>query len=291
MNGILVIDKEKEYTSRDVVNIVAKKFNTKKVGHTGTLDPLATGVLVLCINDATKLAEILTNHDKEYIAEATLGLLTDTLDITGSVLESKDSVIDRITIKKCLDKFQKKYLQEVPLYSALRISGKRLYNYAFAKEEIELPSREVEIKEIELLDYKIVENKTVFKFRCVVSKGTYIRSLIRDIAQELKTIGVMSNLKRTKQGQFSIESAIKLENLKNDNFKLLSITEILNDYFKVIVDDELKLEIKNGKIIDNIYGKDTVFFVDKSNNPLAIYKMYEKDITKIKPWKMFIKNK
>ena len=151
MNGVIVIDKEKNYTSRDVVNIASKSLKTNKLGHTGTLDPLATGVLVLCVNDATKIVELLTSDDKEYIAEATLGIETDTLDITGEVLGFSSCIIEKERIEEAISKFKGEYMQEVPLYSAVRIDGKRLYDYAFDNQKIKLPSRKVNIKEIELL--------------------------------------------------------------------------------------------------------------------------------------------
>ena len=152
MNGILIIDKPKGITSRDVVNNVIKIFNTKKVGHTGTLDPLATGVLVVCVGKATKLVSELTSTDKEYIASVTLGIKTDTLDSMGSVLFSEDAIKAKEEIINVLNSFIGSYEQEVPIYSAVKINGKKLYEYAREGIDIELPKRKVEIKEIELLD-------------------------------------------------------------------------------------------------------------------------------------------
>ena len=206
MDGVLIIDKPKGITSRDVVNNVIKIFNTRKVGHTGTLDPLATGVLVVCVGRATKLVNELTSTDKEYIASVTLGIKTDTLDSMGSILFDEGVIKTKEEIISVLNSFVGSYEQEVPVYSAVKINGKKLYEYAREGVNIELPKRKVEIKEIELLDeieYK--DNKTLFKFRCVVSKGTYIRSLINDIANKLDTIGIMTNLRRTRQGNFKIE--------------------------------------------------------------------------------------
>lgn len=290
MNGILVINKEKDYTSRDIVNIVSKQFNTKKVGHTGTLDPMAEGVLVLCIGDATKLVEILTCNDKEYEAEITLGLKTDTLDITGNILEEQNILIDKQDIIKTLNSFKKTYKQTVPIYSAVKINGKKLYEYARENKNIELPSREVTIKKIELIsDIKYINNKTIFKIKCNVSKGTYIRSLVNDIALSLNTIGVMSKLTRTKQGIFKIQDSFTLDDIQNNNYKLINIDKVLNDYYTVVADEELEFKIKNGAIIDNIYHKSEILFKDKNNNLLALYKTYNKDSNKIKPWKMFKK--
>ena len=166
MNGILLVNKEKNYTSRDIVNIVSKKLKTRKVGHTGTLDPLATGVLVLCIGNATKLVEILTSTEKEYEAEIILGIKTDTLDITGNILKEENTFKTKEEIESVLQKMTKKYEQTVPIYSAVKINGKKLYEYARNNEEIELPKRMVEIKKLELInDIKYIEGKTIFKIR------------------------------------------------------------------------------------------------------------------------------
>lgn len=288
MDGILVVNKKAGYTSRDIVNIVSKLLNTKKIGHTGTLDPIATGVLVLCVGKATKLVEILTSTEKEYIAEVTLGINTDTLDITGKVLEEQNVHIDKDQIIKVLNNMIGCYSQEVPIYSAVKINGKKMYEYARENEKIELPKRMVEIKQIELLgDIKYESNKTIFSFKCLVSKGTYIRSLIRDIALKLNTIGIMSDLKRIKQGIFSIEQSYNIEDIENGNYKLVGIADCLNNYKDIIADDLLVNKIKNGAILQNIYNENKIVFKDKNDNVLAIYKAYDKDETKIKPWKIF----
>ena len=287
MNGIILVNKEKDYTSRDIVNIVSKSLNTKKVGHTGTLDPLATGVLVICVGSATKLVEILTSIYKEYEAEIILGIKTDTLDITGNVLEEKDVYVTKEEIEKTLISMTKKYEQEVPIYSAVKINGKKLYEYARENKEVELPKRTVDIKELKLIDnIEYNDNKTSFKIKTLVSKGTYIRSLINDIAVSLNTIGTMKNLNRTKQGDFNLKDCYSLDDIKNKKFKLIGIDEILKSYYKVEVDDFLENKIKNGSILENRYNKDLIVF-KKSSKVLAIYKVYEKDNTKIKPFKMF----
>ncbi len=279
MNGIIIINKEMDYTSRDVVNIISKKFHTKKVGHAGTLDPMATGVLVVCIGSSTKLVEILTGHDKEYVAEITLGLLTDTLDTTGNIIKSEDVYFTKDEIIDALNKMLGEYNQEVPIYSAVRINGKKLYEYARDNEDVTLPSRMVSVKSIELIDdIKYIDNKVVFSFKCTVSKGTYIRALVNDIASKLGTVGTMSKLNRTKQGTFNIEGAQKL----SDDLVIINPTDIL-PYKKVIVSEELKQDILNGKVLDNIYNEDIITFVDTSNKTLAIYKSFD---NKLKPWKM-----
>ena len=284
MNGVLIVNKEKDYTSRDIVNIISKTLKTKKVGHTGTLDPLATGVLVVTVGEATKISELLTSSFKEYIADIELGIETDTLDITGNILKEETVFKTKEEIENILSSMIGSYDQEVPIYSAVKINGKKLYEYAREKEEVELPKRKVEVKKIELLNYRQKEDKVFFKMRCLVSKGTYIRSLIRDIATKLNTIGVMTDLIRTKQGKFNIEDAYTLEQIKQEKFHLIKIQDAL-DIDIVEVDDYLKKKIQNGSILENRYPKDTVLF--KQNTALAIYKKYEKDPTKVKPWKMF----
>ena len=287
MDGILIINKPQNYTSRDVVNKVSKILNTKKIGHTGTLDPIARGALVLCIGTSTKLVEILTCDEKEYVAEVTLGVKTDTLDSTGSVLEKRKVNVSREEIVKVLNSMIGNYNQEVPIYSAVKINGRKLYEYARSNISVELPKREVEIKKIELLDEIKYENdKVIFKFKCLVSKGTYIRSLIRDIANKLNTIGIMSDLIRTKQGKFLIENSYKIEDIENGNFKILNMLDCLDGYLIVDVDETLRLKIKNGSILQNRYDNDIVAFKYK-NVLIAIYKVYEKDVSKLKPWKIF----
>lgn len=268
MNGVVIVDKPKGMTSRDVVNIVSKKYSTKKVGHTGTLDPIATGVLVLCIGKATKLVSRLTSLEKEYIATVILGEETDTLDITGNIIDDKICIKTQKEIEEVLKSFIGSYNQEVPKYSAVKINGKKLYEYAREDKNVILPKRIVHIKSIELLgDVTYKNNKTIFSFKCVVSKGTYIRSLIRDIAQRLNTVGIMSDLRRVKQGSFDIKNSIKLENLSNDD--IISIRNILN-VKKVKLTSDIRKKILNGAPVDNIYNEDEVLFVDEDE--IALYK-------------------
>lgn len=291
MNGILLVNKKENWTSRDVVNRVGKILGTKKVGHTGTLDPLATGVLVLCIGSATKLNEILTSTYKEYEAEITLGLLTDTLDITGNDLKEEKVKVNKEQILEALNKMTGKYVQEVPIYSAVKVNGRKLYEYARAGESVELPKREVDIHELELIgNIKYTDNKTIFNIRCLVSKGTYIRALVNDIANSLNTIGVMSKLTRTKQGKFKLENCYKIEDIESGNYKLISIAEALNNFPKVVVDGYLENLIKNGAVINDEWKQEHILFIDKNNCLLALYKSYDKDKTKLKPWKMFNNN-
>lgn len=287
MNGILLIDKPKNYTSRDVVNIIGKKLHTKKIGHTGTLDPIATGVLVLCIGNCTKLVDLITAYDKEYLATVILGIQTDTLDITGNILKNEQvDNIDKNIIIDALNHFKGEYFQEVPKYSAIKINGKKLYEYARQNKEIVLPKRKVKIKNIELIsDIKYTEdNKLIFQFKTTVSKGTYIRSLINDIGNYLGVSATMQDLRRLKQGNFKI---INCNNIEDESFKILSITDVLDLPKYEIKDKDLRKKIINGAIVNNIYNNQTVMFTI-DNNVVAIYKIYNKDNTKLKPYKMFV---
>ena len=287
MNGILVINKEKDYTSRDVVNIVGKHFNTKKIGHTGTLDPLATGVLVLCMGKCLKVVDLITSYDKEYIARVRLGIETDTLDITGNALNTSNVVVSKEQIEDVLKSFLGKSIQEVPKFSAVKVNGKKLYEYARNNIEIELPKREVEIFDIELLgDIEEVDDCKEFSFRVKVSKGTYIRSLIRDIGVRLNTYACMTELIRTKQGDFHINNSYTLNDIENNNYKLLNIKDVLN-IERVVVSDNLLKKIENGAIVNKFFDSDVALILNNNDEEIGIYKVYEKDNTKVKPYKIF----
>lgn len=267
MNGILIVNKGKDVTSRDVVNDLVHIFHTKKIGHTGTLDPLATGVLVCTIGKYTKLNLDLTSEYKEYVAEMKLGVLTDTLDITGTVLEEKEVTSSEEEIRETVLSFKKKYMQEVPLYSSVKINGKKLYDYARSGESVELPSREVDIKEIEVLS--ISDN--IIKFRCLVSKGTYIRSLIRDIGDTLGCNATMTSLIRTKQGKFDIKDSYTIEDIKDNKYKILSVEEVL-DLDIVTASDKLYHLINNGVAIE--YNSNKEFILFRYNfEDISLYKL------------------
>ncbi len=267
MDGIILINKEKNLTSRDVVNKVSKKLNIKKVGHAGTLDPIATGLLVIGVGKGTKIMELLTLDTKEYIATAKLGIKTDTLDITGTILEENYNFnLDQEELETTLKKIKKKYFQEVPSFSAVKINGKKLYQYARENKEIELPKREVEIFEIELLDYK---KNQEFTFKVKVSKGCYIRSLIRDIGNSLNINMTMQDLIRTKSGKFKLENSNKLE----DNYKIIKIKDALDIKSIKIEDSFLIKKIKNGNPIElNNINSSYILLLDNKENELAIYK-------------------
>ena len=289
MNGILVVNKPKDYTSRDIVNIIGKYLGTKKIGHTGTLDPIAEGVLVLCIGSSLKLVEILTNHDKEYIAEIIIGYETDTLDITGNKLNEKK--IDNLTKEKVievLNKYTGEIIQEVPKYSAIKVKGKKLYEYARNNIEVDLPKRKVKIYNIELLSdiEKDKDNNYIFKIKCKVSKGTYIRSLIRDIGISLGSYATMKSLIRTKLGEFNIDNSYTLEDIKNNNYKLINPLGIL-PFEKVVVDKDMEKKIRNGMVLDKFFKDDIATILNNNNELLAIYKVKDNNKELVKPWKMF----
>ncbi len=282
MNGILVINKEKNMTSRDVVNEACKKLGTRHIGHTGTLDPIATGVLVLGINDGCKIIDLLTSNDKTYEAEIILGLETDTLDVTGNVLRKEEVNISKEKIEEVINNFPKKYEQVVPKYSAIHVNGKRLYEYARNNIEVELPKREVEIYGLKLLEV----NTNTFKIEASVSKGTYIRSLIRDIGNMLGIPCSMQELKRTKQGIFTLKDAHNLDEV-NPDIELISISDALSNYDRIIVPKELEEKINNGMVLDLPTNSDLILVLNKENRLLAIYQRYDKDPKMMKPYKVF----
>ena len=282
-NGILIVNKPSGITSRDVVNIVGKTLNTKKVGHTGTLDPMATGVLVLCLGNALKVCEIITANDKEYIAKVILGIETETLDTTSPIINTKKTNITKEKIEKVLNSFKGSYLQEVPKYSAVKINGKKLYEYAREGKEIELPKKMVTIYDIQLIsDITYYNDTTSFYIKTTVSKGTYIRSLIRDIGYKLNTYGCMDSLERTRQGIFNIDNSNTLEEIKNNNYKLLSIEESLPNIPLVEVDNKTLFKIKNGVKLKKFFDGDMAIIKDK-NKVVAIYK---NDLNESKLFKM-----
>ena len=227
MDGIIVINKEKEYTSHDVVAKLKKKLNISKVGHTGTLDPNATGVLPILIGKGTKFSKYLINHDKIYEVELELGKKTDTADIEGKVIEEKkvDEKYIKENLLQVLASFIGKQEQIPPMYSAIKKNGKKLYEYARAGEKVEVEARKIEIYKIDLNKY----DNNIISFVVSCSKGTYIRSLCEDIAEKLNTVGYMKNLKRLQVGKFNIKDAVYIDDidLKNVNDHLITPEEIL----------------------------------------------------------------
>lgn len=279
-SGVIVVNKTSGITSFDVVHEISKMLGIKKIGHTGTLDPLAEGVLVVTIGKATKIAELLTAAYKEYQAGVLLGIETDTLDITGSIINSK-IVPDDLPIEETLNSFKKTYLQEVPIYSAVKVNGKKLYDYARENKQVELPSKEVTIKEITLLS----TDRNTFIFKTTVSKGCYIRSLIRDIGKSLNTYATMTNLIRTKQGKFTLKDSASLKDVLSGKYKLLKVEEVL-DYKVEKVDTLTEKKIKTGQKLPNTYNiNDKVIFLNQNNELLGIY---FREGNYLRVWKNFV---
>ncbi len=276
MNEIILINKPKGYTSRDIVNIVSKKLNTKKVGHFGTLDPLADGLLIIGTGSYTKLGNFLKDDTKEYIAEVLIGASTDTYDTEGTILEKLEDVsITKEEIENILKLFQKTYNQEVPIYSATKVNGKKLYEYARSGKKVELPKKEVTIYDIELIDLYEKEGNKYFSFEAKVSKGTYIRSLINDISKELNIPLCMSALTRTKQDKFFLKDANTIENIKNKKYKSLNIRDVL-DIEEKEIPLELEKKILNGSKIERL--SDNMILFTKNNIDIVLYAPYKDEM-------------
>lgn len=261
MDGLLIVNKPKGYTSHDVVNVVRKQLNIKKVGHTGTLDPNATGVLPILVGKATKISKYLIEHNKTYIATIKLGEKTDTGDSEGQVIETKKipEGLEKENINKVLQSFLGKQKQLPPMYSAIKINGKKLYEYAREGKEVEVKPRDIEIYKIELLEYK--NSKIKFNVEC--SKGTYIRSLCEDIAKELETVGYMEELQRTKVNNFKIENSILLDNITIENAEqnIIKIEEVFKN--------KNEIELNNKKLELFLNGVKLTY-----NLPQDIYRIY-----------------
>ena len=268
MNGVLIVNKPKGKTSFDMIRDVRKEYGTKKVGHIGTLDPLAEGVLPVLIGECTKLSDYLMNHDKEYIAELKLEKRTSTGDSEGEIIEEKEvKKLNEEKIISVLNSFLGKTEQLPPMYSAIKINGKKLYDYARNGEEEKVKElikpREIEITEIVVLEFKKEEN--IIKYRVVCSKGTYIRVLCEDIAIKLGTCGYMKSLLRTRVGKFKIE----------DQEKVIDIEDILENRIDIKNSDlskllnGVKLEVKESNGLYNIYCENKYIGIGEvSNNKL-----------------------
>ncbi len=261
MQGILVVDKPCGWTSRDVVNKVSKLLQTKKVGHTGTLDPLATGVLILCIGSYTKLVTHLVSHDKIYEATLRFGYCTDTLDITGEKIAECDKIPTAQEIEWVLSELKGELEMEVPIYSAKKVHGKKLYEYARNHESVELPKQDVMIYDLQMLSYT---NKEV-KIRCHVSSGTYIRSLLQEICQRLSCLGVMSGLRRIQVGACDITSAYTMEDLVQNRYVLKDFRSFFlyqvhecsdEEYQKVFHGNEISLSFSEDYVLLTYQGRE-----------------------------------
>jgi len=288
VNGVINLFKPKNMTSHDAVNIMRKIFKTKKVGHTGTLDPNATGVLPLCIGKATRISEYLSDADKEYIGELTLNYETDTQDSDGVIINSSTKVVSANEIIDSFSKFKGTINQVPPMYSALKVNGKKLYEIAREGKVIDRKAREIIIKDLRILN-NFNNKEIIFYTKC--SRGTYIRTLCDDIGKDLGTYGYMSFLIRMGVASFKIENSYSIEELKNMNENELTNTLIpiddsishmdkitlSSDFYKKLVngvpveidDSSRNLEGKNIRVycFNNFIG---IGIVNKYNNKLVL---------------------
>ena len=249
MNGVLIINKPMQFTSFDAVAVTRKASGQRKLGHTGTLDPNATGVLPVLLGAATKAQDILPNHDKEYVAELKFGLQTDTLDIWGKVLREEKSEISQKAFENILQNFRGEIMQVPPMYSAIKKDGKRLYDLARQGIEVEREARPVTVYSLELLDFS-EENQTA-KIKVACSKGTYIRTLIDDMGKALGTYAVMTSLCRTSACGFSIAESISMDELKSLNpedikSRLKPVESLFVSYREVQVSEAQSVRFRNG---------------------------------------------
>ena len=273
MDGIIIINKEKNWTSNDIVQKLKHTFH-EKTGHTGTLDPLATGVLPILVGKGTSLSKYLVNHDKEYIATIRLGEKTSTGDQEGEIIEKKpvtDDMFDAENVRKVLSEFKGKQNQIPPMYSAIKVNGKKLYEYARSGKKVEIEPREIEIFDIDLISISKDMKEIVYKVWC--SKGTYIRSLCEDIAEKLGTVGFMSDLNRTRVGDFRIEQAVRISdvvddecvinsNIIKDNF--ISIEKFFYEYKSFSFNDLKLFKFLNGVMI-NVNLEDGIYRIYNKN--------------------------
>lgn len=268
MQGILIINKPQGYTSQDVVSKVKKILNVKKAGHTGTLDPMATGVLPVLIGEYTKLSKYLIEHDKTYVAKLKLGLKTDTGDLEGNVIEEKEfdkSILEKSNVENVLKSFLGKQKQIPPMYSAIKINGKKLYEYAREGIEVEVEPRDIELYKLNLLS---IENDEI-EFEVSCSKGTYIRVVCEDIAKTLGTIGTMSSLNRTIVDKFNISQAITFEELEsikeNIDSRLIKMEDVFDHLPKLTLNKRKEDLFFNGVMLTFEY-QDGVYNIYDSNN-------------------------
>ena len=275
MNGFILVNKKKNMTSRDVVNSLIKILNTKKIGHTGTLDPFAEGLLLVGVNKGLKVVKLLNYKDKEYIAKVKLGIKTDTLDITGNILEERKEDLNQEELVEVLQSFIGEYSYEVPIYSAIKVNGKKLYEYAREGKKVEIPIKDSYIYDIKLIN--IEENS--FTFSVKVSNGTYIRALVRDISKKLNKIMTLEELTRIKIDSLLLKDAYTLEDIKNNNFKLLKINDLLN-YKELELSGYLEAKVLNGNKIKLKEKEDNILFI-KETEEIAVYTREECDIFKV----------
>lgn len=271
MNGILVINKAKNLSSYDVIRKVKKILNIKKVGHAGTLNPLATGLLIVLLGDATKLSNYIMDSSKTYISKIVLGESYDTEDCTGSLTE-KTNVTEIKEVDKELSKLLDLELQTPPMYSALKKDGKKLYELARENKTIEREARKIEISEIKRTsEITYFENKASFTFLATVSKGTYIRTLCVDIGKALGYPAHMAELERIKSGPFTIGDSYTIEDLEGGNFKIMPLTSAFDNKIIMEASEEMCKKILNGVQLELNDNRELIVFTNK-NNLIGIYR-------------------
>ncbi len=274
-DGFLLIDKESDYTSRDVCNIIAKIFDAKKVGHAGTLDPFATGLLIVALNNATKTLSYIEGQYKTYEATLLLGKKTNTGDLTGEIIETKEiPSISETDIEDVFISLIGELEQTVPITSAVHVNGRKLYQYAHLNQEVELPKRVIDIEQLELLEFK---NDTI-RFKAKVSKGTYIRTLGETIAERLNTVGHLIALRRTEIVDLNVKEAKTIKELKETD--LIDISTVISKFLplkKLPNEVELKKARHGGKLSLKLFNEklDTFCVIDDKNTAIAIYKYSE----------------
>ncbi|MBK5251130.1 MAG: tRNA pseudouridine(55) synthase TruB [Peptostreptococcaceae bacterium] len=244
VNGIVNVVKPPHMTSHDVVNHIRRSHNQSKVGHTGTLDPMACGLMTICLGKATKISEYMLSEDKVYRAEITFGISTDTQDIWGKILEESDSFPTKDEFLKALEPFRGKILQKPPMFSAVKHKGKKLYELAREGITVERKLREIEIKSLELISFE--KTKAMIDVHC--SKGTYIRTLCNDIGENLGCGAVMSFLLRIKSGPFHLNDAVPYDH-ENLLEKTIEIDKALYALREIHVDDSSYMQLFNGNTI------------------------------------------
>ena len=283
MDGVILINKEKGISSFGVVAKIRKILNIKKVGHTGTLDPEATGLLPILIGNGTKISKYLIEHDKTYIAKLKFGIKTDTADSEGEVIKKDNFKLDKKDEKLYIEIFNSfigKMSQFPPKYSAIKVNGKKLYEYARENKDVEIKPREIEIYSIKILYINYDENEIDFEVSC--SKGTYIRTLCEDIAKKLKTCGYMKELKRTRIDNFKLEDAITLEELEqnkdNEEFlknNIISIEKVFENKNRINLNERKKELFLNGvKLTYNL--EDDIYLVYSNNKFIGLGEVKDK---------------
>ena len=298
INGIINIFKEKNFTSHDVVAKMRGILKQKKIGHTGTLDPDATGVLLVCLGNATKLCDIITDRTKEYEAEMLFGVTTDTQDISGKVIKTSDVIPSDEEIKKAIEKFSKSYMQLPPMYSALKVNGKKLVDLAREGVELERKKRLVNIYSLDILELKYPKAK--LRVKC--GKGTYIRTLCHDIGESLGCGASLTSLIRTEVSGFRAENAITLNTLEKlrdeDKIKdiLISTDRVFESLKKLYVNDESRKYAYNGNKLNNknftkldtyFSNNEKVCIYDLDKKFLGVYEFLENE-NAFKPYKLFL---